>query len=69
MIFMIENLGRLLVCATVAVESVDVRCVVGYGSGQEIRGRKKVSDYMGGGGGGAPKFQPTLPLSLLGEKS
>ena len=36
-----ENLGRLLVGATVAVESVDVRCVVVTVAGRKYEAEKK----------------------------
>ena len=70
--FMRENLGRLLVGATVAVESVDVRCVVVTVAGRKYEAEKKFpitwTEERGEEEEEHQSFSP-LPPSLLGEKS
>ena len=73
--FMRENLGRLLVGATVAVESVDVRCVVVTVAGRKYEAEKKFPITWAVERGEEEEeehqsFSPlSLPPSLLGEKS
>ena len=72
-----ENLGRLLVGATVAVESVDVRCVVVTVAGRKYEAEKKFPITWAEERGEEEEeeeqhqsFSPlSLPPSLLGEKS
>ena len=70
-----ENLGRLLVGATVAVESVDVRCVVVTVAGRKYEAEKKFPITWAeerGRGRRSTKVSAhssSLPPSLLGEKS
>ena len=74
--FMRENLGRLLVGATVAVESVDVRCVVVTVAGRKYEAEKKFPITWAEERGRRRRRRSTkvsahsssLPPSLLGEK-
>ena len=74
--FMRENLGRLLVGATVAVESVDVRCVVVTVAGRKYEAEKKFPitwaverERRRRRSTKVSAHSSSLPPSLLGEKS